>query len=115
MSIRLEKAWIPLTAAAVAALPGQLGVYQIADARGATIFIGYAGGRTLFGLRSELVVECERRVGPRTNAAGFGFRYEVNMQYLSRWRELLMIHEADWGELPLENDRPPSLGRLRPD
>ena len=115
MSIRLEKPWIPLTAAAVAALPGQLGVYQIADARGATVFIGYAGGRSLFGLRSELSAECERRVGARADEAAFGFRYEVNVQYLTRWQELLMIHEADWGELPRENDRPASLGRLQPD
>ena len=90
-------------------------MYEIADASGQVVFIGYAGGRSLFGLRSELSAECERRVGAGPNEAGFGFRYEVNMQYLSRWQELLMIHEADWGELPHENERPAGLGRLQPD
>ena len=34
MAIRMEKPWIELTAEAVKALPGQLGVYQLADAAG---------------------------------------------------------------------------------
>ncbi|MAE96659.1 MAG: hypothetical protein CL910_18585 [Deltaproteobacteria bacterium] len=109
MSIRLEKPWLPLTAEAVAALPGQLGVYEIADASAATLFIGYAGGRSPFGLRGELASERERRRGP-----GFLFRVEVNMQYLSRHQELLMIHCADHGELPPENETPRRLGRIHP-
>jgi hypothetical protein len=110
MSIRLEKPWLPLTEEEVAALPGQLGVYEIADAEGATLFIGFAGGRSRFGLRSELSAECERRRGANTR-----FRYEVHMQYLTRHRELLMLHQADHGRIPPENDPPPRLGRLHPD
>jgi hypothetical protein len=37
------------------------------------------------------------------------------MQYLTRWQELLMIHEADHGVVPSGNERPRSLGRLHPD
>lgn len=110
MSIRLEKPWLPLTDEEVSALPGQLGVYEIANPEGATLFIGYAGGRSLFGLRSELSAECERRRGAQAR-----FRYEVHMQYLTRHRELLMLHQADHGCIPSENDAPPRLGRLHPD
>lgn len=110
MSLRLEKPWLPLSDAAVEALPGQLGVYEIADPEGTTLFIGYAGGRSRFGLRSELAAECERRRG-----ADARFRYEVHMQYLTRHRELLMLHQADHGRIPPENDVPPRLGRLHPD
>lgn len=108
MQLRLDKPWKPLTAENVAALPGQLGVYQIADATGNVSRIGFAGGKTLFGLRSALGEELQLRPGGST------FRVEVNVQYQSRWRELLMLHKADYGELPAGNvdDAPPRLGRL---
>ena len=111
MAIRISKPWIPLTADAVGVLPGQLGVYQLADRDGSVVFIGFAGGLSLFGLRSEL----ERALAaPPSGAARF--RYEVNQQYLSRHRELLMLHLADHGTLPIGNcaDPPPRLGRLSP-
>ena len=109
MSIRLEKPWLPLTPDTVEALPGQLGVYQIADATGRVLYIGYAGGRSRFGLRGELAAQCERR-----ERAGARFRIEVHMSYLTRYQELLMIHRADHGALPPENDPPRRLGRLHP-
>lgn len=108
--LRLDKPWRPLTAEDVASLPGQLGVYQIADAGGIIVYIGQAGARSAFGLRSELQRELAER-GP-----GCRFRVEVNMQYRSRWFELLMVHQADHGSLPSDNARnpPPNLGRLSP-
>jgi len=111
MAIRLEKPWIELTAEAVAGLPGQLGVYQLADAAGRVVYIGFAGGRSLFGLRGDL----ERALKDRTGGAA-RFRYEVNQQYTSRHRELLMLHVADHGSLPVANaaDPPVRLGRLSP-
>ncbi|HJU33244.1 MAG TPA: hypothetical protein VJ740_17395 [Hyphomicrobiaceae bacterium] len=111
MAIRLEKPWIELTAEAVGSLPGQLGVYQLADADGRVVSIGFAGGRSLFGLRSEL----ERMVRERP-AGATRFRYEVNQQYTTRYLELLMLHVADHGSLPEMNaaDPPVRLGRLSP-
>jgi len=111
MSIRMTKPWIGLTAESVKALPGQLGVYQLADATGIVVYVGFAGGRTLFGLRSELEKALAERPGGATQ-----FRCEVNQQYTSRYQELLMLHVADHGELPLVNraDPPPRLGRLSP-
>jgi len=111
MSIRMTKPWIELTPAAMATLPGQLGVYQLADAEGRVVYIGAAGGRTLFGLRSEL----ERALAERP-AGATRFRFEVNQQYTTRHLELLMLHVADHGSLPVVNatDPPPRLGRLSP-
>jgi hypothetical protein len=110
MSIRLQKPWQDLTPDAVRRLPGQLGVYELSDAQGRVLYIGYAGGRSRFGLRSEL----ERALAEHAEAARF--RYEVNMQYLSRWEELLMLHVADHGGLPRGNatHAPRRLGRLSP-
>ena len=109
MGVRLEKPWRALTAQNVADLGAELGVYQLADADGRVLRIGYAGGRTLFGLRSELSAAL---------AAGEAvkFRTEVTAGYMSRYDELLMVHKADFGELPpgnaAEGDR--RLGRLTP-
>lgn len=109
MAIRIEKPWQRLTPEAVRALPGQLGVYQLGDARGHVIAIGYAGGYTLFGLRSAIE---QARVA---HAGAVQFRYEVTQQYMSRYEELLMLHLADHGTLPAENrDDVSTLGRLSP-
>ena len=111
MAIRLDKPWMALTLDAVAALPGQLGVYQLADEDGRIVYIGFAGGRSRFGLRGELECALHERWGGAAQ-----FRYEVNQQYTSRHRELLMLHAADHGTLPIANraDPPARLGRLSP-
>jgi hypothetical protein len=110
LKLRLDKPWQPLTAEAAARLPGQLGVYQVADAQGTIVYIGQAGARSPFGLRSELQREASER------APGHQFRVEVNQQYRTRWLELLMVHKADHGSLPTDNAKnpPPALGRLSP-
>ena len=113
MGIRLDKAWRDLTADAAVALPAQLGVYQIRGEGGEILRIGYAGGRSLFGLRGVLADELATRPDQKLQ-----FRVEVTMQYQSRWQELLMLHMADFGELPADNrgdaDLPRRLGRLSP-
>jgi hypothetical protein len=106
----MTKPWAPLTPEMVERLSSQLGVYQIQDSSGQVVFIGYAGGRSLFGLRGELKKELAGR------DVGHSFRFEVNMQYMTRYKELLMVHAADHGELPMDNrkSRPPRLGRMNP-
>jgi hypothetical protein len=110
MGTRLDKAWAELTADAVAGLGGQLGVYELGDEAGNVLRIGYAGGRTPFGLRSELAARLAEAGGRPLR-----FRVEVNQQYLTRWQELLMVHLADHGALPPEQPDPAvRLGRLSP-
>ncbi len=109
MGIRLAKPWIVLAAEAVRALPGQLGVFELGDGEGNVLQIGYAGGRSLFGLRSAIEAAGQRQRGARQ------FRYEVTMQYLTRYQELLMLHLADHGTLPEGNrEEKLTLGRLSP-
>jgi hypothetical protein len=108
MSIRCTKPWIPIDAAALAALPGQLGVFELANTRQQVIFIGCADARSLFGLRSEIA----RRAQTIPDAAAF--RLEVTTAYHTRRLELLMVHQADFGALPAHNEPMPTLGRLTP-
>ncbi|MGH6993368.1 MAG: DUF7508 domain-containing protein [Caulobacteraceae bacterium] len=109
MGIRLEKPWRNLSASEVASLGAELGVFQLADAKGRVVRIGFAGGRSLFGLRGELAKAMEAGEAAK-------FRIEVTSQYLSRFEELLMIHQADFGELPAANaaDGAGRRGRLSP-
>jgi hypothetical protein len=111
MAIRMTKAWVPLTPETVQKLPGQLGVYQLADAAGNVVFIGFAGGRSLFGIRGEI----EKAVSNRP-AGATQFRVEINQQYTTRYQELLMLHVHDHGGVPAGNvGKPlPTLGRLSP-
>lgn len=111
MSIRLEKTWHALNEVEVSRLGCELGVYQLADERGHVVRIGYAGGRSLFGLRGELKNELANHPGERLQ-----FRVEITSQYMSRYEELLMIHKADHGGLPEHNaaDRGRRIGRIHP-
>lgn len=111
MALRLTKPFQPLTVDNARALPGQLGIYELADTQGRTVAFGFAGARSLFGLRSELMAMAENPPHGATQ-----FRVEVNQQYHTRYRELLMVHQADHGQLPPVNveDVPIGLGRLSP-
>lgn len=106
MGIRLEKSWRKLDALEV--LPGQLGVFQLGDDEGRVLFIGYAGGRSRFGLRS--VIRESLSDVPEATC----YRLEINTSYLTRYQELLMLHVADHGELPPQNSDGIKLGKLRP-
>ncbi len=106
--VRLADRWFDLSEAEVAAMPGQLGVFEIADASGVTLELGFAGGRSQFGLRSAVA-----EAGARHDRAS-RFRYEVTMQYWSRFEELLAVHVADHGGLPPGNAEPGDrrIGRI---
>ena len=91
-------------------LPGQTGVFELADAFRRVVLIEQAGGRSRFGLRGEIA-----RAVAEIGDARF-YRFEVTTAYRTRLIELLMAHVADHGALPRDNvgrDRP-SLGRLSP-
>jgi hypothetical protein len=110
MAVRLDKPWIPLTQENVTVLTGHLGVYQLANAADEIVYIGMAGGRSLHGLKGELMDVL--RLPP---AGAQQFRYEVNMAYHTRYVELLQAYHSDYGCLPVGNVDidPNSLGRLR--
>ena len=109
--MRMAKPWQPIAEVLNGTAPlkvhGEMGVYQLADADQQVIFIGYAGGKSRLGLRGE--ISQFETVAP---AAAF-VRIEVTTAYLSRYQELLMIHQADHGGLPACNP-PARIGRLSP-
>jgi hypothetical protein len=108
MTVRSTKAWRPIDPATLASLPGQLGVFELANAAGEVIFIGRADARTLFGLRGEVAARAAALPEARS------FRVEVTTAYHTRHLELLMAFRADSGRLPSCNAPMPGLGRLSP-
>lgn len=107
VGLRLDKEWMDLEQSAIDSLPAQLGVYEIADVDDQVLKIGYAGGTQPFGMRTALEEELASASG------SVRFRFEFNHGYLTRWEELLMVHQADFGRLPIGNiDHPHKLGRL---
>lgn len=111
MAVRLDKPWQPLTEDSIALIAGHLGVYQLADASDEIVYIGVAGGRSLFGLKGEL-----QKAMADPPAGATQFRVEVNMAYRTRHFELLQAYWSDHNALPKANTDVDtrSLGRLRP-
>ena len=106
MSIRLDKKWFSKDDALLL-LRGNLGVYQLANTTQQILFIGYAGGKSLFGLKGEI------QAAFQDYPTAALVRWEVTSAYMSRYRELLMLHLYDHDVLPPENN-PIPLGKLRP-
>ena len=106
MSIRVDKKWVSKDEALLL-LRGNLGVYQLADATQQILFIGYAGGKSLFGLKGEILAALQDH--PTATLV----RWEVTSAYMSRFKELLMVHRHDHHELPPANKAIP-LGQLSP-
>ena len=106
MAVRMTKEWMP-----VDDLPGRLkgnmGIFQLADANQVVVLISFAGGRSQFGLKGEVAAA----LGLHPDVAFV--RVEVTTAYHTRYRELLMAHVADHGDLPRHND-PIKIGRLSP-
>ena len=107
MSIRLDKEWITVSEA-LQRLKGNMGVFQLADLSREIIYIGFAGAKSNFGLKGEVLESLERLY-----EAEF-VRWEVTTGYWSRYKELMMIHQFDHGQGPKENETI-NLGRLSPD
>ena len=59
MAVRLTKPWLAIDEA-LGVLHGHLGVFQLADANSDVIYIGYAGGKSRFGIRAEVAEAAER-------------------------------------------------------
>lgn len=111
----LQKPWQPYNEADARALPGALGVFEVGDAEGNVLYIGMAGGRSRFGLRSGISA-CFSPDCPNAALRGLAraYRYEVNQIYITRYVELLERHLHATGDLPPGNQEPgeyvPTLG-----
>lgn len=112
----LQKPWQPYDEATAREIPGTVGVFEVGDADGNALYIGMAGGRSRFGLRSGIMA-CFSLDCPNAALRGHArfYRYEVNQMYMSRYVELLERHLHAAGDLPPGNQEPgeyvPTLGR----
>ena len=105
MAVALTKPWLPISTCDQV-LKGQTGVFELADDQQRVIFVGFAGGKSLHGLRGEVLDNA------KVMAASAFFRAEVTTAYHTRYRELLMWHQAA-GQLP-PHSLVHSLGKLSP-
>lgn len=109
MGVRNTKSFTPLTETNVSSLGAHMGVYELASDTDEVVFVGFAGGKSLFGLRGEIASHLgDTRVT--------GYRIEVTTAYMTRYQELLMVFVADHGRLPAHNQAlgVHGLGRLSP-
>lgn len=114
----INKPWIARDGVSARDLPGTVGAYELADANGDVIYIGCAGGRSLFGLRGALLDHCSpEEPNPVIRSRLAAFRYEVNANYLLRRIELLSRFREDNERLPAGNEASgealPPLARYR--
>ena len=120
----IRKSWTKPSAESIRAIPAVVGVYEIADAEGNLLYIGQAGGREPFGLRTRIALHFGFERGgddgnPVLRERAAQFRWEANQQYTTKRLEMLMQYQRDQGaEWPPAHpagdwrDRP-QLGRLR--
>jgi len=105
VSLTIGNAWHPV--AQVAQLPGHMGVFELADADGVVLYVGFAGGRSRFGLRSSIAEALQLTLGAEQ------FRFEVNTAYLTRYQEVVMVHHAA-GRTPALPGTHITFGKLTP-
>ena len=105
MSLAIRNAWQPIQV--VPDLPGHMGVFELADADGLVLYVGYAGGQSRFGLRSAIAEALAQCSGAKQ------LRFEVNTAYLTRYQELVMLHQAA-GREPARPKTHISFGKLNP-
>jgi hypothetical protein len=112
----INKPWQQYSHDAVKLVPATLGVFELADEAGQTIYIGMAGGREPFGLRGAITARFSNDESNETiRSRATAFRIEVTARYYSRLIELLTLHREKYGELPnacRTADYPIRLGRF---
>jgi len=99
--VPINKPWMDCRGIGARDLPGTVGVYELGDADGQVIYIGYAGGRSLTGLRGAIGAhstsdEPNSVIQRRLKSV----RYEVTTSYLTRHLELLSRFNEDHNALP---------------
>jgi hypothetical protein len=113
----LNKPWTRYERGHDRALPPNLGVYELGDTEDRVLYIGYAGGRSLFGLRGLIADHFgDAEPNPVIRDRAVAYRYEVNQMYMTRWQELLARYREDHGRVPEGNEAGaeplPRLGRF---
>jgi hypothetical protein len=102
--VPISKPWIDCRNLDISELPGTVGDYELGDSNGQVIYIGYAGGKSHFGLRGAIA---QHRGGEEDNPIIreriANVRFEVTTAYLTRHLDLLSRHRVEFGALPAGN------------
>ena len=92
----IRKPWILPSAESIRAIPAVVGVYEIADSEGNLLYIGQAGGREPFGLRTRIALHFGGDdPNPVLRERAAQFRWEANQQYTTKRLEMLMQFQRD--------------------
>ncbi|MBI2887957.1 MAG: hypothetical protein HYY02_12205 [Chloroflexi bacterium] len=104
-SWEIRMPWAEFDPANPRALSGSNGAYELEDAEGRVVYIGYAGGKDLFGLRGKIIRHfSDQEPNPAIRGRVRRFHYEITSMWLSRWVELLgRYRENNGGRLPEGN------------
>ena len=113
----IQRGWESYDPAKYREYSGSYGLYELADENYDVIYVGYAGGHAIYGLRGKIADHFSpNERNPVIRERARYFRYEVNNMYLSRLVEVLGRYQEQRGKLPdgnLASDEPlPTLARF---
>ncbi|HLC41494.1 MAG TPA: hypothetical protein VJO34_07675 [Methylomirabilota bacterium] len=105
-SWQIRMPWTEFDPTNTKSISGSNGVYEVADEQGGVIYVGYAGGKDLFGIRGKIMQHFSSdEPNPVIRARARRYHYEVTSMWLSRWVEILGRHREDLGgRLPEGNE-----------
>lgn len=84
---------------------GSYGIYELADENQNIIYVGMAGGASIYGLRGKIAVHFgPDEKNPVIRDRARYFRYEITNMYLSRLVEVLGRYREEHGRLPEGNE-----------
>ena len=113
----IQRGWESYDPAKYREYSGSYGLYELADENYDVIYVGYAGGHAIYGLRGKIADHFSpNERNPVIRERARYFRYEVNNMYLSRLVEVLGRYQEQRGKLPdgnVASDEPlPTLARF---
>ena len=113
----IQRDWESYDPAKYREYSGSYGLYELADENYDVIYVGYAGGHAIYGLRGKIADHFSpNERNPVIRERARYFRYEVNNMYLSRLVEVLGRYQEQRGKLPdgnVASDEPlPTLARF---
>ena len=90
--LEIRGPWHTLDESTISEIPVAVGVFEIADMDGNSLALGFAGGHSTFGLRSEIPKKAAEFSGPLV------YRIELTMAYQSRLKEIILLGPGRKGD-----------------
>ena len=103
---RCSRAWQPLDAEHVAKVGGHMGVYELSSPTGRSS----SSASPAVGRCSACAASSRSQLESNRDREALSFGLEITTTYLSRYKELLMVHVADHGSVPPRTRRPRTSG-----